>query len=396
MELTRRAAFVTAGGLAAVGLAACSTGGAPGATPAPAGTASTPPPDATVGGPLPVVPGPGPGRTSVTIVGHRGAAGYRPEHTVASYSLAARFGADAVDVDLCPTRDGHLVARHEPEIGGTTDVAAHPEFASRRTTKVIDSSPTEGWFTVDFTLAELKTLRAVERIPATRPHNTLYDRRYEILTLDEVLDLLDGLSRELGRRVGILPEVKHSTFHASIGLPVEPGLVDTLRRRGLAADPHVIIQSFETANLKQLTGQVGCPLLQLIDATGVAPADLVAAGDRRTFDDLVTPAGLREIAGYATWIGPTKERVITPAGAPTSLLADARAVGLRTMPYTFRNENEFLPAPLRRGEQAGRPVEGAPKSSYGDAFAEYARYRALGVEGLFSDNSDTAIAAWSG
>ncbi len=400
MELTRRAAFVTAGGLAAVGLAACSNAG-PGATPAPAppapaGSAATPPPDATAGGPLPVVPGPGPGRASVTIVGHRGAAGYRPEHTVASYSLAARFGVDAVDVDLCSTRDGHLVARHEPEIGGTTDVAAHPEFAARRTTKVIDSTPTEGWFTVDFTLAELKTLRAVERIPATRPHNTLYDRRYEILTLDEVLDTLDGLSRELGRRVGVLPEVKHSTFHRSIGLPVEPGLVDTLRRRGLAADPHVIIQSFETGNLKELRTQLGCPLLQLIDAAGVAPADLVAAGDHRTYDDLVTPTGLREIAGYATWIGPTKERVITPTGTPTALLADARAVGLRTMPYTFRNENEFLPAPLRRGEQPGQPAQGAPRSTYGDAFAEYAQYRALGIEGLFSDNGDTAVAAWVG
>jgi glycerophosphoryl diester phosphodiesterase len=343
-----------------------------------------------------ITSGSGPGRSSVTIVGHRGAPGYRPEHTVASYSLAARFGVDAVDVDLCPTRDGHLVARHEPEIGGTTDVALHPEFASRRTATVIDSTPTEGWFTFDFTLAELKTLRAVERIPATRPHNTLYDRREEILTLDEVLDLLDDLSRELGRRVGVLPEVKHSTFHRAIGLPVEPALVDTLRRRGLAADPHVIIQSFETATLEELGTQVGCPLLQLIDAAGGAPADLVAAGDRRTYDDLVTPAGLREIAGYATWIGPTKERVITATGTPTSLLADARAAGLRTMPYTFRNEDEFLPTPLRRGERPGGPPETAPRSTYGDAFAEYARYRALGVEGLFSDNGDTAIAAWDG
>ncbi len=365
MELSRRAAFVTAGGLAAV-------------------TAATGPAHA-----------PGPGRSSVTIVGHRGAAGYRPEHTVSSYSLAARFGVDAVDVDLCSTRDGHLVARHEPEIGGTTDVAAHPEFASRRTTKVIDSTPTEGWFTVDFTLAELKTLRAVERIPAVRPHNALYDRREEILTLDEVLDTLDGLTRELGRRVGVLPEVKHSTFHASIGLPVEPGLVETLRRRGLESDPHVIIQSFETANLTALETQLGCPLLQLVDAAGVAPADLVAIGDRRTFDDLVTPAGLREIAGYATWIGPTKERVVSPAGAPTPLLADARAVGLKTMPYTFRNENEFLPVALRRGEQPGQPPQAAPRSTYGDALAEYARYRALGVEGLFSDNGDTAVTAWT-
>jgi glycerophosphoryl diester phosphodiesterase len=331
----------------------------------------------------------------VTIVGHRGACGYRPEHTVESYSLAARFGADAVDVDLCSTRDGHLVARHEPEIGGTTDVAAHTEFAARRTTKVIDSVPTTGWFTVDFTLAELKTLHAVERIPATRPHNTLYDGRDEILTFDEVLDLLDDLSRGRGRRVGILPEVKHATFHSSIGLPIEPTLVDTLRRRGLADDPQVIIQSFETADLRALRTQLGCPLLQLVDVAGVAPADLVAAGDRRTYDDLVNPAGLREIASYATWIGPTKERVITPTGTPTSLAADARAAGLKTMPFTFRNENEFLPPTLRRGEQPGQAPQAAPRSTYGDAFAEYAQYRALGVEGLFSDNSDTAIAAWS-
>jgi glycerophosphoryl diester phosphodiesterase len=325
---------------------------------------------------------------AVTIVGHRGTPGYRPEHTVESYTLAARLGVDAVDVDLCPTRDGHLVARHEPEIGGTTDVAARPEFASRRTTRVIDSRTVEGWFTVDLTLAELKTLRAVERIPATRPNNTLYDGRDAVLTLDEVLDLLDDLSRERGRRLGILPEVKHSTYFSSIGLPVEPALVDTLRRRGLDEDPHVIIQSFETT-LRALRDQVGCPLLQLIDGPGTAPADLVAAGDPRTYDDLVTPAGLREIAGYAEWIGPAKDRVIGPDGEPTSLLTDARAAGLKTMPYTFRNENEFLPPALRRGD--GK----APRSTYGDALAEYARYRELGVEGLFSDNGDTAVLAFS-
>ncbi|MCD2192926.1 glycerophosphodiester phosphodiesterase [Actinomycetospora endophytica] len=400
MEITRRAAFVTAGGLATVGLVACSNtapapgaAGTPGAGPAgAAGAAGSG--AASSGGAAPTPTTPGPGRSAVTIVGHRGACGYRPEHTVDSYSLAARFGADAVDVDLCSTRDGHLVARHEPEIGGTTDVAAHPEFASRRTTKVIDSLPTTGWFTVDFTLAELKTLRVVERIPATRPHNTLYNGRGEILTFDEVLHLLDDLSRELGRRVGILPEVKHSTFHRSIGLPIEPTMVDTLKRRNMQADPHVIIQSFETTNLKELKTQLGCPLLQLVDSTGVAPADLVAAGDRRTFDDLVTPAGLREVAGYATWIGPSKERVIVPTGGPTSLVTDAKAVGLKTMPYTFRNENEFLPPALQRGEQPGQPPQAAPKSTYGDAFAEYAQYRALGVEGLFSDNSDTAIAAF--
>lgn len=397
MELTRRAAFVTAGGLATAGLlghadraSASGASAAPGAAATGAGhrPAATP---SSGAGPDPTPPGPA--RAGVTIVGHRGASGYRPEHTAEAYALAARFGADAVDVDLCATRDGHLVARHEPEIGGTTDVAAHPEFAARRTTKVIDSVSSTGWFTVDFTLAELKTLRAVERIPATRPHNTLYNGRGEILTLDEVLDLLAELSRELGRRVGILPEVKHSTFHRSIGLPIEPALVDTLRRRNLEADPHVIVQSFETGNLRALSSQLGCPLLQLIDSAGAAPADLVAAGDRRTFDDLVTPAGLREIAGYATWIGPSKERVVVPTGGPTALVADAKAAGLKTMPYTFRNENEFLPPALRRGEQPGQPPQAAPKSTYGDAFAEYAQYRALGVEGLFSDNADTAIAA---
>jgi glycerophosphoryl diester phosphodiesterase len=375
MPLSRRAALATAGGLAAAaGLAACSD-----SAPAAAPTAAT-------SSGAPAQPG-GPGRGQVTIVGHRGASGYRPEHTASSYSLAARMGADAVDVDLCSTKDRQLVARHEPEIGGTTDVARHPEFASRRRTVVIDGTSYDGWFTTDFTLAELKTLRAVERIPATRPHNTLYDGRDPILTLDEVLDLLAGLSQQLGRRVGILPEIKHSTWHGSVGLPIEPVFVDVLRRRGLADDPRVIVQSFEVANLRALKAQIGCPLLQLIDSTPKAPADFVAARDPRTYDDLVSARGLQEIATYATWIGPSKERVIPPSGTPTTLAGDARAAGLRTMPYTFRNENEFLPPRLQRPNPE--------RSTYGDAFGEYAQYRALGIEGLFSDNADTAIAAWS-
>ncbi len=331
-------------------------------------------------------------RRRVYVVGHRGASGHRPEHTSASYELAARWGVDAVDVDLCATRDGALVARHEPEIGRTTDVATRPEFANRRSTRVIDGTSYDGWFTSDFTLAELTTLRAVERIPGTRPHNTVYDGRYPVLALDEVLDLLDRVSAELGRPVGILPEVKHSTYHRAIGLPVEPALVETLRRRGRdRPDSNVIIQSFEVANLRSLKGQVGCPLLQLVDSTGAAPADFVAAGDRRTFDDLVTPAGLREVATYATWIGPSKERVLAGT-TPTTLVADARAVGLRTMPYTFRNENEFLPEPLRRPGPPGTPVP-PPASTYGDAFGEYAALYGSGVEGVFSDNGDTAIAS---
>ena len=370
--MTRRSVLTaSAAGVATLTAAGCATSGTPAATPSPQ---------------------PSEARRRVYVVGHRGASGYRPEHTSASYELAARLGVDAVDVDLCATRDGVLVARHEPEIGGTTDVAAHPEFANRRTSRVVDGTPTEGWFVSDFTLAEIKTLRAVERIPGTRPHNTLYDGRYPVPTFDEVLDLLDRLSAELGRTVGVLPEVKHSTYHRGLGLPIEPALVATLRRRGRdRPDSDVIVQSFETATLRELHGQVGCPLLQLIDSSGVAPADLVAAGDRRTFDDLVTPAGLRDVAGYAAWIGPSKERVLTGT-APTTLVADARAAGLRTMPYTFRDENEFLPAPLRRPGPPGTPVP-PPASTYGDAFAEYAALYGAGAEGVFSDQGDTAIAA---
>jgi glycerophosphoryl diester phosphodiesterase len=385
------------GGLAAAGaLATGCTNAPPGATAAPPATtappadpAPAPPPGDGLG---PVEPG------RVLVVGHRGASGYRPEHTLAAYELAIRLGADAVDVDLVPTRDGALVARHEPEIGGTTDVGTHPEFASRRTTKEIDGTAATGWFTTDFTLAEMRTLRAVERIPQTRPHNTLYDGRFGVVTLDEVLDLLDRLAAELRRPVGVLPEIKHSTYFASLGLPVEPALVETLRRRGRdRAGSGVVIQSFETANLRALAGQVGCPLLQLVDAAGTRPADLVAAGDPRTSETLVTPAGLRDVAGYATWLGPAKE-LIVPLGpgdaetAPTTLVQDAHAAGLQVMPYTFRNENEFLPAGRRRGGPAGDGVA-AHADTYGDAFGEYQQYVALGVDAVFSDGPDTALAA---
>src|SRR5262245_61276618 len=167
------------------------------------------------------------------VIGHRGAAGYRPEHTLASYALAARMGADYVEPDLVSTKDGVLVARHEPEISQTTDVASHPEFAGRRTTKTIDGNPVTGWFTDDFTLAELKTLRAKERIPDLRQRNTIYDGRYEIPTFQEVIDLVKRLSREQHRQIGIYPETKHPTYFRSEGLPLEPGLVRTLRRNGL-------------------------------------------------------------------------------------------------------------------------------------------------------------------
>lgn len=384
--LSRRAMLTGAGGLAtAAALAGCAT--ATSGAPTPSAVAQS-----IASGDAPPGPDPRP-----MIVGHRGSPGYRPEHTAASYELAIRMGADAVDVDLCPTRDGALVARHEPEIGGTTDVAAHPEFASRRATKTIDGTSYDGWFTEDFTLVELRTLRAKERIPTTRPHNTLYDGRFGVLTFDEVLDLLDRLAGELRRPVGVLPEVKHSTYFQGLDLTIEPKLVEVLRRRGRdRTDSDVIIQSFEVANLRALKGMVACPLLQLVDSKGKAPADFTAARDPRTYDDLLTPAGLRDVATYATWIGPSKERIV-PLGAgdvatpPTTLVADARAAGLRVMPYTFRDENEFLPADLRRPDPAG--IAPPPADTYGDPFAEYAQYFGLGVDAVFADITDTALIA---
>jgi glycerophosphoryl diester phosphodiesterase len=323
------------------------------------------------------------------VIGHRGASGYRPEHTLASYELAARMGADFIEPDLVTTSDGVLVSRHEPEISGTTDVAAHPEFAARRVTKDLDGVPLTGWFTEDFTLAELKTLRAVERIPDVRQENTIYNGRFEIPTFQEVLDLRARLSDELGREIGVYPETKHPTYFAAQGKPLEPALVKTLNDNGLnRTDAPVFVQSFETTNLRELRGQLDVRLVQLLSATG-APFDLVAAGAPGTYADLVTPAGLADIASYADGIGPDKNMVVARdaagnLGAPTGLVDAAHAVDLLVHPYTFRNENQFLPADLRSS---------ADPTAYGNVFAEYAAFFAAGVDGVFSDNPDTAVEA---
>jgi glycerophosphoryl diester phosphodiesterase len=323
------------------------------------------------------------------VIGHRGASGYRPEHTLASYELAARTGADFIEPDLVTTSDGVLVARHEPEIGGTTDVADRAEFAGRRTTKTIDGVEYTGWFTEDFTLAELRTLRAVERIPEARQENTVYDGRYGIPTLAEVLELRERLSRELRREIGVYPETKHPTYFAGIGLPLEPALVTALRDARLdRRTAPVFVQSFETTNLRALASELDVPLVALIAGSG-APADLVAAGDPRTFADLVTPEGLADLATFAAGIGPDKNLVVgrDATGAlagPTGLVEAAHAAGLLVHPYTFRNENQFLPADLRRGSSP---------TDWGDPFAEYAAFFAAGVDGLFSDHPDTAVAA---
>ena len=331
-----------------------------------------------------------PGRRRSLVIGHRGAAGYRPEHTLASYELAARMGADFIEPDLVSTKDGVLVARHEPEIGGTTDVASRPEFAGRRQTVVLDGLSVTGWFTHDFTLAELKTLRASERIPANRPHNTLYDGRWEIPTFEEVLKWQDEQTRKRGRQVWIYPETKHPTYFRKLGLNLEERVAKLLRKYGKdKRDAPVIIQSFEPTSIQRLNKLVDNPLAVLLSSADSRPWDFVESGDPRTVADLVTRKGLREIAGYARGIGPTLDLVI-PKDAdgrlttPTTLVKDAHAVGLVLHPYTMRNENPFLPAEFRKGTDA---------DAYGDVFGAFQAYFATGIDGVFTDNPDTGLLA---
>jgi glycerophosphoryl diester phosphodiesterase len=330
-----------------------------------------------------------------TIYGHRGAAGYRPEHTFGSYRLAARMGADYIEPDLVSTKDHVLVARHEPAIGATTDVADHPEFASRRTTKVIDGITfADDWFTEDFTLAELKTLRAKERLPDIRQHNTMYNGRYTVPTFQEVIDLRNQLSRELHRKIGIIPELKHSTYFRSIGLPLEEPFVQTLRRNHIANRAgKVTVQSFEIGNLKVLDRVLpGVPLVQLLDAPDLKPGDVLAAGGTLTYGQMATPAGLRDIARYADIASPSKDYIV-PRDAngfsqpPTSFIPDAHAAGLDVVAYTFRAENNFLPTELR----SDRPALDHPEN-YGNAFAEFQQFFDLGIDGVFTDNADIAKA----
>lgn len=323
------------------------------------------------------------------VIAHRGASGYRPEHTLAAYELAIKMGADFIEPDLVSTADGILVARHENEISATTNVAAHREFAARHTTKVIDGKSRTGWFTEDFTLEELKTLRAIERIPRLRRANTRYDGRFEIATFDEVINLTEQVRRSTGRDVGIYPETKHPTYFDSIGHDLNQRLVQTLSQRCLnSTDSNVLIQSKETGNLRALSDQTDVGLIQLVPEHG-QPYDLASTNDPRTSADLVTPAGLAEIATYAAGIGAHKNLVITRdvngrLATPTPVVADAHAAGLLVHVWTMRDENKFLPTDMRRG---------ADLAATGDAFGEYDRFFAAGVDGVFSDHPDTAIAA---
>ncbi len=310
---------------------------------------------------------------SPLVLGHRGACGHRPEHTLASYELAIAMGADYVEPDLVMTKDGILVARHENEISGTTDVAK--KFPDRKTTKKVDGKEITGWFIEDFTLAEVKTLKANERL-AFRDHS--FDGKFEIPTFKEVLNLV----KKQKRVVGVYPETKHPSYFQSVGLSLEEALIKELKAQGLnKSNSPVFIQSFELTNLKKLRTLTKLPLIYLIDDPELVPFDNVLSGDKRTYKDMLTPASLKEISSVANGIGPYKRYILpvndkNEALPPTTLISDAHAVGLLVHPYTFRSEAQYL-----------------LKDYQGDPQKEYLQFFDLGVDGLFSDFADQAVLA---
>jgi glycerophosphoryl diester phosphodiesterase len=316
------------------------------------------------------------------VIAHRGASGERPEHTRAAYELAIDQGADFIEPDLVMSKDGHLVVRHENEISETTDVAARPEFADRRTTKTIDDRPVTGWFTEDFTLEELRTLRARERLPTLRPASAAFDGQEPILTFQEVIDIARAGSARTGRTIGVAPELKHPTYFLSIGLPMEPPLIDALSANGLmAADSPVLIQSFEVDVLRSLDQSTDASLLQLMSPLG-GPFDRPGM----TYAEMARPEGLAEIATYADAIG-VETGLIFPRDATgaaptaTSLVTDAHAAGLKVVVWTFRTEDVFLPVEFRRQEDHG----------FGDLGGWLRRFHQLGVDGVFTDHPAVAV-----
>jgi len=330
------------------------------------------------------------GKTRPIVIAHRGASGERPEHTPMAYRLAVEQGADFIEPDLVITKDGHLVVRHENEIGGTTDIAAKPEFAARKTTKVIDGESLTGWFTEDFTLAELKTLRCRERLPQLRPANAKYDGREAIPTFEEVVALARSESARTGRVIGVYPEMKHPKHFASVGLPFERRMAGALKAAGLdARDAPVFVQCFEVAPLKTIRSLTKARLVQLVDAEG-GPADIAGA----RYADMVTADGLKGIAAYADGVGPNWSLVVPNDGErllpPTALVQDAHRAGLRVHPWTVRAENYFLPEGLRMLPAAVRPDQLA---LHGDVAAVLKALYDAGVDGVFSDFPGLAVAA---
>ena len=348
------------------------------------------------------------------VVAHRGASGYLPEETLEAYIKAIELGADVVEMDLISTKDGALICRHDPNLAISTDVASHPEFAGRRKTTQVDGETQTGWFASDFTLAELKTLGAIAT-DAERPQQ--YNGLLRIVTFQEVVDLVKARSAATGRRISVYPETKNPTYHRDLGLPLEDTLIALIKAAGWnSRTAPIYVQSFEPGSLKYLRAKgLDTKLIQLIDADDVdlrtgaltfvapydRPYDWTRAGDSRLFSAMVTPAGLAEIKTYADGIGPWKRYIVTVKGTlnasgnvmdlngdglineadatlqpPTTLIADAHRAGLYIHPYTFRNESRRL----------ARDYQADPKS-------EYLAFYALGVDGVFTDFTDTALAA---
>lgn len=346
------------------------------------------------------------------VVGHRGAAGYLPDHTMEGYRKAIEMGVDFIEPDLVATRDGVLIARHEPMLGGTTDIATKPEFASRKRKVKVDGVETDDWFAFDFTLAEIKTLRAIQPL---KERDQSHNGKYLVPTLQEVIDLAKSESTRTGRMIGIYPETKHPTLHSAVGLPLEDRLLDILKAAGWTEKTSpVIIQSFEVGNLKYLRTKINVRLVQLVDGDDVdkdgkvtlaapfdKPYDFVITGDSRSFADLVTAKGLAEIKTYADGVGPWKpylmagkqeigadgkpkdqngdgkiderDRILLPA---TDVVKNAHAAGLFVHTWTFRSEPRRLISNFKE-----------------DPAAEYKAFYAIGIDGLFSDFGDHAVKA---
>ncbi len=310
--------------------------------------------------------------TDPIIIAHRGASGERPEHTLAGYERAIDQGADFIEPDLVLTKDGVLVVRHENEIGGTTDVASHPEFADRKATKTIDGEQITGWFTEDFTLAELRTLRARERLPEVRTANRRFDGLYQVPTFEEVLKLIDAKNAETRRRIGVYPETKHPSYFASIGLRHEATLLALLDRYGYTSpDDPVFIQSFEVDNLKALRAKTRLRLVQLVDAQG-SPAD----HPETSYADMLTSEGMKQIARYANAIGANGTLIVAPDGRDTGFVARAHDAGIQVHMWTLRAENMFLPPALRLGDDP---------AGHGNFAAAVRALVATGVDGFFTD-----------
>jgi len=332
------------------------------------------------------------------VFAHRGASALRPEETIEAYARAIADGADFIEPDLVPTKDGVLVARHESNIIDTTDIADHPEFAARKVVKVIDGQSQEGWFTEDFTLAELKTLHAKERLGTLRPESMTWNGKLPIATFDEIVVLAKSNVTTKGKQVGLIPEIKHSTYFAGLGFDMEALVLAAIKASPYLRSAPLIIQSFEIANLKRLhkalAGMGNVELMQLIETPDVPqPADVVKAQGKLTFEDMMTPGGLADVAKYAQWIAPQLRRIVPldatqHLGSRTALLEDAHRVGLKVGTFTFRPENKYLPANFRQGADTARNPRGM--------VSDVTQLLSAGIDGFFTDDPFLGRAAVDG